>query len=70
MEKSYRFTDENSELLFISPNADATVEVHLAATGKQKANKISYSLKDAPLMGASTKGVRISTQKVKKINLK
>ncbi|MBM3207462.1 MAG: DNA topoisomerase IV subunit A [Chlamydiae bacterium] len=68
LEKSYRFFEENAELLHFSTDPDAQVEILFAQTGKQKAHKENYSLKEAPLMGASTRGVRVSTQKVKKVS--
>ncbi len=64
LDKTYRFLDENMELEHISSNPDATVELQFSS---QKMKKKVISLKDFPIKGVNTRGVRLSTQKVKKV---
>lgn len=64
LDKVYRFLDENMELEYITANPDAAVEIQFSS---QKMKKILFSLKEVEVKGAHTRGVRISTQKVKKV---
>ncbi len=64
LDKPYRYFDEEGELLHISDKPSETVELQFAA-GKVK--KLSYALDEAPVKGAHTRGIRIATQKVKKV---
>ena len=70
LEKLYRYFEENADLLHFSTDINAQVEINFAPSGKIKAQKQHYALKVAPLMGSSTKGVKISSQKVKKVYYK
>ncbi|NNM42744.1 MAG: DNA topoisomerase IV subunit A, partial [Chlamydiae bacterium] len=67
LDKSYRFLDENMELHHISTSPNVTGELHFAPKSGQKINKAPFSLKDIPISGAQTRGIRLSPQKVKKI---
>ena len=67
LDKSYRFLDENMELHHISTSPNVTGELHFAPKAGQKINKAPFSLKDIPISGAQTRGIRLSPQKVKKI---
>lgn len=67
LDKIYRYFDENAELLHISVKPNESVELHFAPQGKQKAKNLVYSLNEAPLKGAHTRGIRIATQKVRKV---
>jgi topoisomerase-4 subunit A len=67
LDKIYRFIDEDAELLHISNNPKAVVELHFAPSAKEKLKKLLFALKDAPLKGVQTRGIRVSTQKVKKV---
>ena len=64
LDKTYRYLDENLELEYISTDLDAEIELQFSS-GKVK--KESFALQDIPVKGAQTKGIRLSTQKVKKI---
>lgn len=65
LDKTYRYLDENCRLEHISSHPDAAVELHFAPRQKEKKGK--YNLKEVPLKGVQTRGVRLSHQKVKKI---
>lgn len=67
LDKTYTYLDENTELQHISVDPEATVELHIIPGPRQKIKTIPYALKKAPLKGVQTKGVRIATQKVKKV---
>ena len=67
LDKVYRYFEEGAELQHLSADPSAEVEITFASSGKDKVSKTVYKLADAPIMGASKKGVRISTQKIKKI---
>jgi topoisomerase-4 subunit A len=68
LEKTYRYLDEKSELQFFSANPEPTVELHFASPSGQKGKKLLYSLKQLPLQKPQARGVRIATQKVKKVS--
>lgn len=67
LDKTYRYLDEDGELQYISTSPNATVELHPASKADQKAKKMLFSLKEIPVKGAQTRGVRLATQKVKKV---
>ncbi len=66
LDKAYRYLDENAELQLISAHPDAKVQLH-PKDGKNEKKKQLFSLKEIPVKGVQTKGVRLSTQKVKKV---
>lgn len=63
LDKTYYYLDENMELEHISTNPEATIELHF----NQKAKKMSFALSEIPIKGAQTRGIRLATQKVKKV---
>ena len=63
LDKTYRYLDEDCELAYICTNPNTTVELQF-----QKEKKIRFALKDVPIKGVQTKGIRISPHKVKKIS--
>ncbi len=67
LEKIYRYCDENRELQYISTNPEAVVELHFVPQPKQKIKSQLFALKDIPVKGAQTRGIRLATQKVKKV---
>lgn len=67
LDKSYRYFDEKSELLYLSADPAPSVELQFATKSGQKAKKQRFPLKDIPLKGAHVRGVRLATQKVKKV---
>ena|GEM_PF-2038214 len=59
-----------NKLLYISDDHKATLEIHLALLdnkANQKLKKIVYPMKDVLVKGAQARGIRIATQKVKKV---
>ncbi len=67
LDKPYRYLDENMELEHISINPDATVELQFSAKGGQQPKPLTFALKEIPVKGAQTRGVRLATHKVKKV---
>lgn len=67
LDKIYRYLDENVSLEYISTASDAAVELHLPPKSKSKEKKLSFSFKEIPVKGVHTRGVRLSTEKVKKV---
>ncbi len=63
LDKTYRYLDEDCELAYICTNPNTTVELQF-----QKEKKMRFALKDVPIKGVQTKGIRISPHKVKKIS--
>ncbi|HSX11236.1 MAG TPA: DNA topoisomerase IV subunit A, partial [Chlamydiales bacterium] len=60
LEKVYRYLDEGSELEYFTVQPDVTVELQLAAKGSRKVTTTPFALKDIPLKGAHTRGVKLS----------
>lgn len=67
LDKIYRYFDENAELQFLSTDDTGSVELLFAADPRQKQKKQLVMLSEIPLMGAKTRGVRLSDRKVNKI---
>ena len=67
LDKPYRYLDENMELEHISTSPDATVELQFSSKGGQQPKPMTFALKEVPVKGAQTRGVRLATQKVKKV---
>lgn len=65
LEKLYRYFDEKGELLYISTDSKAELELQFAPGQKKK--KEIHSLSGIPISGAQTRGDRLSTYKVQKI---
>lgn len=66
LDKAYRYFEEGAELLHLSASPDATVELQFTPkAGLNTKNKV-FALKEVPVTGAQTKGIRLSDQKVKK----
>jgi topoisomerase IV subunit A len=63
LEKVYSYLDDKGELQYISSDPDPTIELYFAPKGKE--NQI-FALKEIPVKGAQTRGIRLSTHKVKK----
>lgn len=66
LEKTYRFLDEKSELLYFSAEPAPGVELSFVP-GARKVKNISYALENVPIKGAQVRGIRIAEQKVKKV---
>lgn len=67
LEKVYRYVDEGGELQFISAQSEPTVELTFAPTARQKVKNLTYSLAQVMLKNAQARGIRMATQKVKKV---
>lgn len=67
LEKSYHYIDDLGELLYISDDPKATVEVQFVPQANQKLKKILYPFKDTLVKGAQARGIRVANQKVKKV---
>ncbi len=59
LEKGYRYIDEKGELQFFSHKSDGEIEIKMK--GEKKVKKISFG--EIPLMGAQTRGIRLSEEK-------
>ena len=62
LDKSYPYFEEG-ELLFFSTEKEPVIEVHLAAKGAKQ----RVLFKNIPIKGAQVRGVRLFSQKVKKV---
>ncbi len=67
LDKGYRYLDENMELEHISSDSNVIAEFQLA---RKDAKKVTFALKDVPIKGAQTRGIRIADQKIKKLSIK
>ena len=68
LDKPYHYFDELNELQYISADSNATVEVQFVPQANQKLKNILYSFKDVLVKGAQARGIRVATQKVKKVS--
>lgn len=67
LDKTYRYLDEKAELQQISTHPESVVELHFVPQPRQKVKSLVFALKEAPVTGAQTRGMRIANQKVKKV---
>ncbi len=67
LEKSYHYIDDLAELLYISDEPKAVIEVQFVPQANQKLKKILYPMKDVLVKGAQARGIRVANQKVKKV---
>jgi topoisomerase-4 subunit A len=67
LEKSYHYIDDLGELLYISDDPKATIEIQFIPQANQKLKKILYPFKTALVKGAQARGIRVANQKVKKV---
>lgn len=65
LDKTYRFLDEQMELEYISTNL--TPEIELEFAPRQKIKKKKFSLVEIPIKGPQIRGVRLATEKVRKV---
>lgn len=68
LDKTYRYLEEKMILEQISTDPDAVVEILFVPQGGQPSKKKLFSLKEIPVKKAKQKGVRLATQKVKKVS--
>ncbi len=68
LDKVYRYFDENSQLEYISSDPEATVELHFVPQQRQKVKEMRLALKEVPIKGAQTRGVKVANQKVRKVS--
>ena len=68
LEKTYHYIDDLGELLYISDDPKATIEIQFVPQANQKLKKILYPFKEALVKGAQARGIRVATQKVKKVS--
>ncbi|HEY5235533.1 MAG TPA: DNA topoisomerase IV subunit A [Rhabdochlamydiaceae bacterium] len=67
LEKSYHYIDDLGELLYISDDPKAVVEIQFVPQANQKLKKILYPFKEVLVKGAQARGIRVANQKVKKV---
>ncbi len=68
LDKTYRYLDENTELHYISSDIEPTIEIQFVPKAHQKKSKLAYSFKETLIKGAGTRGTRVATQPVKRVN--
>lgn len=68
LDKVYRYFDEHSQLEYLSADPEAAVQLHFVPQARQKVKELRVVLKEVPIKGAQTRGVRIATQKVRKVS--
>jgi len=69
LDKIYRYFDEGMELQYISTHPQPVVELQFTPQPRQKVKNLLCALKEIPVKGAHTRGIRLATQKVKKVIL-
>jgi topoisomerase-4 subunit A len=68
LEKEYRYIDEGFELLFISTEADDSVDLHVTGKGGGKVKVEKVFFRDIPIKGHEARGIRLSLHKVRKVS--
>lgn len=68
LDKTYRYLEEEAELLYISSDSEPTLDLHFSAKAGQKAKAQSYSFKKIPIKSVQIRGTQLSTEKIKKVS--
>ena len=69
LDKTYRFLDENMILLLHLQFPRGCLELHFAPQARQKVKSMPFNFKDIPIKAVHTRGIRLSTHKVKNITV-
>jgi topoisomerase-4 subunit A len=67
LDKVYRYIDESCELLYLSSDSNPEIELVYAPSVKLKKKAEVISLKEIPVKGVQTRGVKLTNLKVKKV---
>jgi topoisomerase-4 subunit A len=68
LDKPYKYLEEDSELQYISTNVDDSFQLHFAPQTGKKKQQMVFTFAKIPVKNFSTRGVRVATQKVKKVS--
>jgi topoisomerase-4 subunit A len=69
LEKAYRYLDEEEELEHFSVNPDTSIELQFSAHQGKTPPSQTIILKEVAVKDVSTRGVRLATEKVKKVTV-
>jgi topoisomerase IV subunit A len=69
LDKTYRYLDEGAQLELMTTDSGGVIELQLAGAAAKKSKNKTISFNDIPIKGAQTKGIRLGTEKVKKVTL-
>lgn len=67
LEKTYRYFEEEMELLYLSTQPNFSFELQLIPKPQQRVSKETHQVADFLVKGVSAKGARVSNRQVKKI---
>ena len=67
LDKIYNYLDEKNELQFLSVDREPGVDLHFLASPRQKVKSLLIHLKEVPIKSVSTRGIRLSPHKVRKV---
>lgn len=67
LDKQYRFIEEGEELQHFSLNPEATIELQLSPQSGKTQPPRPFALKEIPVKDVTTRGVRLATEKIKKV---
>ncbi len=69
LDKTYTYLDENTELVHFSWRPETSVELRFAPKPRQKVKHLVFALKEVAIKNVQARGIRLATQKVKKVTL-
>jgi len=69
LEREYRFMEEGGELLFLSTQPNASLELIFIPKAKQKIAKALFDFETVLVKGYSAKGVRMASRQIKKVRV-
>lgn len=67
LDKTYRYFDEDQELLYISTQPNVVLELQFIPKVHQKTSKVSCNIDELLVKGVTAKGVRLTPKPVKKV---
>jgi topoisomerase-4 subunit A len=69
IDKVYPFLEDNQKLECFTVEPEGTIHVQFEPKPKQKQDSLTIALKDVPLKGVSSKGIRLANKEIKKCKI-
>lgn len=67
LDKTYRYLPENGELEYLSIDSNTVIELQFSMRAGKKVKNRTFALKEIPVTGAQTRGLRLASEKVRKV---
>lgn len=69
LEKEYSFLDDGQKLMSLTTEESEVIHLKLKKKARQKVNELKHDFCDVPVKGVSSRGIRLTTKEVDKLNV-